>query len=59
MVRPGRYGQLITHYNVLSTIEDAYGVPRIGSAATSGRVTGVWKSRLPACGSGVEVRRRR
>jgi len=43
MVRPGRYGQLITHYNVLAAIEDAYGVPRTGNAATSGPITGVWK----------------
>jgi phosphatidylinositol-3-phosphatase len=43
MIRPGRYGQLITHYNMLATIEDAYGVPRTGNAATSGPVTGVWK----------------
>jgi acid phosphatase len=42
-VRPGRYGQPVTHYNVLSTIEAAYGVPRTGHAATAGPITGIWK----------------
>jgi hypothetical protein len=42
-VRPGRYGQPVTHYNVLSTVEAAYGVPRTGHAATAGPITGIWK----------------
>jgi phosphatidylinositol-3-phosphatase len=43
MVRPGRYGQPVTHYSVLSTIEAAYGLPRTGQAATAQPVTGIWK----------------
>jgi acid phosphatase len=43
MVRPGRYGQPVTHYSVLSTIEAAYGVPRTGHAASTGPITGIWK----------------
>jgi acid phosphatase len=42
-VRPGRYGQPVSHDNVLSTIEAAYGVPRTGHAATAEPITGVWK----------------
>ena len=43
MVRPGRYGQPVTHYSVLSTIEAAYRVPRTGHAASTGTITGIWK----------------
>jgi phosphatidylinositol-3-phosphatase len=43
MVRPGRYGQPVTHYGVLSTIETAYGVPRTGHAASTGPITGIWR----------------
>jgi acid phosphatase len=43
MVRPGRYGQPVSHYSVLSTIEAAYGLPRTGHAATTEPITGIWK----------------
>jgi hypothetical protein len=33
MVRPGRYGKRIDHYNVLRTIEDMYGLAPTGAAA--------------------------
>lgn len=33
MVRPGRYGAPIDHYNVLRTLEDAYGLRPTGKAA--------------------------
>ena len=33
MVRRGRYGQVIDHYNVLRTIEDMYRLPPLGLAA--------------------------
>ena len=36
-VRPGRYGRSITHYNVLRTIEQAYGLPYLGRAGASTR----------------------
>jgi acid phosphatase len=39
-VAPGNYSTRITHYNVLTTIEKAYGVPALSSASP---ITGVWK----------------
>lgn len=41
-VQPGRYSQAITHYNVLATIEAAYGIARTGSAATSAPIDYIW-----------------
>jgi phosphatidylinositol-3-phosphatase len=41
-VRAGTYGQRITHYNVLATIEAAYQLRRDGSAAAAAPITGVW-----------------
>jgi acid phosphatase len=41
-VRPGRYRSPIDHYNVLRTIEQAYGLPYRGQAATHYPITGIW-----------------
>ncbi|MGV1087368.1 MAG: alkaline phosphatase family protein [Mycobacterium sp.] len=41
-VRPGRYDQPISHYNVLSTIQEIYGLPKTGQAASAPPVTGIW-----------------
>ncbi len=41
-VKPGRYGQRITHDNVLATIEQACHLPRDGDAAAAAPVTGMW-----------------
>ena len=41
-VKPGRYSQTISHYNVLSTIQEMYGLPRTGLAASAPPVTGIW-----------------
>jgi acid phosphatase len=43
MVKPGRYGQRITHYNVLRTLEDAYGLPATGAARTAVPLEGCWR----------------
>jgi phosphatidylinositol-3-phosphatase len=43
MIRPGRYGEPITHYNVLRTIEDAYRLRHDGQAATARPITDVWQ----------------
>jgi acid phosphatase len=43
-VRPGTYPQKITHYNVLATIDAAYGLPRSGSAAAAQPIGYVWRS---------------
>lgn len=41
-IRPGTYEQPITHYNVLSTVEEIYGLPKTGQAATAPVVAGIW-----------------
>jgi hypothetical protein len=43
MVRPGRYGEHITHYSVLRTIESLYRLPLLGSAATARQIRGIWR----------------
>jgi phosphatidylinositol-3-phosphatase len=45
-VRPGKYGDRITHYNVLSTLEAAYGLPRIGNGTARAQtpITNIWQS---------------
>lgn len=43
-VKPGRYRVPIDHYNVLRTIEQAYGLPHRGQAATHYPVTSIWRS---------------
>lgn len=43
MVHPGRYGQAITHYGVLRTIENLYRLPPLGRARTAHPITDVWK----------------
>jgi hypothetical protein len=42
-VRPGRYGQPITHYSVLRTLEALYRLPLLGHAATASLIRGIWK----------------
>jgi len=41
-VRTGSYSEHIDHYNVLRTIEDMYGLPYAGNAATATPITDVW-----------------
>lgn len=42
-VRPGRYATSITHYSVLRTIEQAYGLPPLGEAARAAPITVIWR----------------
>jgi phosphatidylinositol-3-phosphatase len=42
MVKPGRYDEPITHYRVLRTLEDLYGLPRDGSAASVSPIDDIW-----------------
>jgi phosphatidylinositol-3-phosphatase len=42
MVRPGRYDDPITHYRVLRTIEDLYGLHHAGASAGVAPITEVW-----------------
>ena len=43
MVKPGKYGAKITHYNVLRTLEAMYGLPCAGNSASVATITGVWQ----------------
>lgn len=42
MVRPGRYDDPVTHYRVLRTIEDFYGLPHAGHSADVPPISDVW-----------------
>ena len=43
-VRPGaRFVRTTGHYGVLRTIEDAWGLPRLGRSARAGPITGIWR----------------
>jgi hypothetical protein len=41
-IRPGAYSERINHYNVLRTIEDAYGLPHAGASATAAPIRDIW-----------------
>ncbi|MGO9099108.1 MAG: alkaline phosphatase family protein [Mycobacterium sp.] len=41
-VRPGTYNEPISHYNVLSTIEEMYGLPKLGFATRAAAITDIW-----------------
>jgi acid phosphatase len=43
MVKPGRYGRLITHYSVLHTLELLYRLPALAHAASARPITSIWK----------------
>jgi acid phosphatase len=42
MVVPGPTAQRIDHYSVLRTIEDMYGLPALGEAASREPISGIW-----------------
>ncbi len=41
-VRPGNYDEPISHYNVLSTIEQMYGLPKLGLATRAPAIIDIW-----------------
>jgi acid phosphatase len=43
-VRPGSYDTPINHYNVLSTVQQIYGLTKTGQAAAAAPITGIWES---------------
>jgi hypothetical protein len=45
-IRPGTYGEPINHYSVLSTVEQLYGLPKTGLAATTPPITDTWTTNL-------------
>lgn len=42
MVKKGQYANTINHYNLLRTLEDMYGLPYAGSAASASPITNCW-----------------
>ncbi len=42
MVRPGRYGERINHYNVLRTLLEMYGLPAIAKSTNADPITSSW-----------------
>lgn len=41
-VKPGTYSEQISHYNVLSTLEQMYGLPKTGYAVNAPPITDIW-----------------
>lgn len=41
-VHPGAYGEPISHYNVLSTMLQMYGLPKTGEAGAAAAITDIW-----------------
>ena len=41
-VRPGTYSEHTTHYGILRTVEDMYGLPHAGRSASAATITDVW-----------------
>jgi hypothetical protein len=47
MVKQGQFSEHITHFNVLRTIEDLYGLTHAGAAANATPITDVWQAVTP------------
>ena len=44
LVRSGaRFGQHVTHYSVLRTIEDGWDLPRLGASRSAAPISGIWR----------------
>lgn len=41
-VQPGNYSEPMSHYNLLSTIEQMYGLPKTGNAANAPAIASIW-----------------
>jgi len=41
-VKPGMYRTTISHYDVLRTIQDTYGLPSVANSTTATAITGCW-----------------
>src|SRR4051812_40583064 len=50
-VVPGNYTETINHYNLLRTIEDAYGLTPLGASATAPPIVDVWTGNRPPTAS--------
>ncbi|MDB5385005.1 MAG: acid phosphatase, partial [Planctomycetaceae bacterium] len=56
MVIPGQYSETINHFNVLRTLEDAYGLTYAGASASKAPITDIWNPAFigPALTSSVD-----
>ncbi len=45
MVKPGSYDVPVTHYDVLRTIEDFYGLPHAGGSASASPIAAIWSGK--------------
>ena len=43
-VQPGQYAEPITHYSVLRTLQDAFGLPSLGGSAAAQPILDIWTS---------------
>jgi hypothetical protein len=43
-VRTGMHSEPVSHYNVLSTLEEFYGLEKTGNAATAPAITDIWQT---------------
>ncbi len=43
MVKQGQFTETINHFNILRTLEDMYGLTKVGGAATATTISDVWK----------------
>ncbi len=43
-VRAGQYPEHVTHYNVLRTLQDMYGLPPLANTVTAGPIVDIWTS---------------
>jgi PKD repeat protein len=41
-VAAGSYGETLNHYNLLRTVEDAYGIAPVGASATADPIVDIW-----------------
>jgi uncharacterized membrane protein len=48
MVKQGQFTEHITHFNVLRTIEDLYGLTHAGAAANATPITDIWQTATPS-----------
>jgi acid phosphatase len=56
MVKAGKYGENVSHYNVLRTLESMYSLAPVGSSAKAAPITDIWQLARPSVRPPVPVR---
>ncbi|HEY4033278.1 MAG TPA: alkaline phosphatase family protein [Ktedonobacteraceae bacterium] len=46
MVKAGKYGENVSHYNVLRTLESMYGLAPVGSSAKAAPIMDIWQAKV-------------